>query len=106
VNVLKLGEVEYPMGELTGAHLEDHYDAVAIFSQMSGMPTREQFAAAITLAWWARGAAGSTMTRDEMRALVRLPNTPALVSAVGRSLGFVEASGAKGEAKSPESSQS
>lgn len=103
---LKLKGREIKLGELTGAHLEDNYDAVVSCSQLSGTPTKEQFAALITVAHLAAQAGGETLTRDELRQLVRFPDTVRLASAVFTALGFVEKEPDTGEAKSPAASPS
>jgi len=103
---LKLRDRTIRLGDLTGAHLEDNYDAVMVFSQMTGQPTKEQFSALITLVHVAAIAGGETLTREELKALIRLPDSAALVGAVSLALGFVAAEPATGEVQRPEPSPS
>jgi hypothetical protein len=105
-NVLQLGDKKYTLGDLTGAHLEDNYEAVRLFSSITGLPTKEQFSATLTLAHLALVAGGATMTREEMRGLIRMPQTVLLIGAVSVALGFPEAKKDPGEAGSPEASPS
>ncbi len=102
---LKLGEIEYRVGELTGAHLEDHYDAVLLVTEMAGAPSRAQFSALLTLAHQAVLAGGAVVSREDMVAKVRWSDAGALATAVVTALGFAPASASTGEADRPEGSQ-
>jgi hypothetical protein len=102
MNVLQLGEASYPLGNLTGAHLEDHYEAVQAFTAMSGVPDRAQFSATVTLLHQAMAAGGSGLTRAEVAALVQLPQLASVIVAVGRALGFEPSKVTQGEAERPQ----
>lgn len=98
-NEIKLGDQTYPLGDLTGAHLEDHYDAVLAFTQMVGIPTKDQFTASITLLHQAILAGGGVISRDEVRKFVQFPRVAEITDVVGKALGFKRA--APGEAGRP-----
>jgi len=88
-HAVRLGGVEYLFGDLTGAHLEDFYDDVMRFAQVSGMPTKDQFGSILTLAHQALLAGGKwTGTRDDARVLVRVSDMGTLATSVGTALGF------------------
>jgi hypothetical protein len=99
-NEIRLGETTYPLGDLTGAHLEDHYDAVLAFTQMTGIPNRDQFSAALTLLHQSILAGGGSITREQVRSAIQFPDTARITDAVGKALGFKRAA-SPGEAERP-----
>jgi hypothetical protein len=106
LKTIKLCGQEYPLGDLTGAELEDAYEAVQTYSTLAGFPTREQFGAVITLVHLSMVAGGSALTRDEMRKLVRFSDGSHLIEAAGYALGLRQSTDrvTTGEAKGPTAS--
>ena len=104
-NAVTLAGRRFEFGDLTGAVLEDHYDSITMFLQMTGVPTKDQFSALLTLAHQSMVAGGWQGTREDAVKLVRYRDSVALGVAVGKALGFEVGGGAQtGEAEGPQSS--
>ena len=103
MKTIKLIDQEYPLGDLTGAELEDNYDAVQAYMTMTGVPNKDQFSAIVTLVHLSMVAGGSKLTREEMRRLVRFSQGAALIEAAGYALGLRKADpkATTGEAEGP-----